>query len=285
MSETDNTPIVEVSNLKKVFKDFWGREKVTALHDVSMSIHKKEVCALIGPNGSGKTTLVKILLGLLFPTSGGAQVFGQNCFDISNKYRIGFLAEENCFYKHLSGEETLNFYGKLLNLPYVERRDRVQELLKLVGMEHAAKRPLGEYSLGMLRRIGIAQALLADPELLILDEPTNGLDPLGIEEVHNLILSLKERGKAILISTHLLAESDAICDQLILLHQGHVLAEGKTDQLHQDYGTNSMKEIFLKLVKKSNSERAADIEASLPEQDQNEPPSGPDQNYLDQLSK
>ena len=283
MAETDNSLIVEVSHLKKIFKDFWGREKVTALHDVSLNIRKNEVCALIGPNGSGKTTLVKILLGLLFPTSGSAQVFRQNCFETSNKSRIGFLAEENCFYKHLTGEETLNFYGKLLSLPYVERRDRVNELLKITGIEQAAKRPLGEYSLGMLRRIGLAQALLADPELLILDEPTNGLDPLGIEEVHNLILELKERGKAILISTHLLAESDEICDQLILLHQGQVLAEGKTEDLHQQHETQNMKELFLKLVKKINADQAAAIEAITPLEDK-QPPAGPDQNYLDQLS-
>jgi len=284
MEDSVNTPLVEVAHLKKVFKDFWGRPKVTALHDVGLSIHKKEVCALIGPNGSGKTTLVKILLGLLFPTSGSAKVFGQNCFETSNKYRIGFLAEENCFYKHLTGEETLNFYGRLLSLPYVERHDRVHELLKLTGMEHAAKRPLGEYSLGMLRRIGLAQALLADPELLILDEPTNGLDPLGIEEVHQLILELKARGKAILISTHLLAESDEICDQLVLLHQGTVLAEGKTHELHQQHDTHNMKELFLKLVKRTNASHLK----QLNDKDLNKVAvahEGPDQDFLDQLQK
>ena len=284
MSEASKSPLVEVSNLTKTFKDFWGRSKVTALNDVSLTIRPNEVCALIGPNGSGKTTLVKILLGLLFPTSGSAQVFSQNCFEVSNKYRIGFLAEENCFYRHLSGEETLNFYGKLLNLPYVERRDRVNELLKLTGMEHAAKRPLGEYSLGMLRRIGLAQALLADPELLILDEPTNGLDPIGIEEVHQLILELKSRGKAVLISTHLLAESDEVCDKLALLHKGQVLAQGVTEDLHKEHETANMKELFLKLVKHNNQVLANQEETKTTPDEKSKPPEGPDQNYLDQLS-
>ena len=244
--------IVEVENLSKVFKDFWGRPKVQALEAVSFKLYPGEVCALIGPNGSGKTTLVKILLGLLFPSSGSSKLFGQNSFELSNKARIGFLAEENCFYPHLSGFETLDFYGKLLRLPKKNRLDRIDELLDLTDIKDAAHRPIGEYSLGMLRRIGIAQALLADPELLILDEPTNGLDPIGIEDVHQLIQQLKARKKSVLICTHLLSESEDICDNICLLFKGRLLANGSLEELHQKYGTRRMKELFLKLVPRKN---------------------------------
>jgi ABC-2 type transport system ATP-binding protein len=244
--------IVEVENLRKVFKDFWGRSKIVALDRVSFKLFPGEVCALVGPNGSGKTTLVKILLGLLFPTSGSSKLFGENSFELTNKARIGFLAEENCFYPHLSGQETLDFYGKLLRLPKKQRLERIQELLELTDMTEAAHRPIGEYSLGMLRRIGIAQALLADPELLILDEPTNGLDPIGIEDVHQLIQQLKARKKSVLICTHLLSETEDICDNICLLFKGKMLASGSLEELHLNYGTRRMKELFLKLVPRKN---------------------------------
>jgi ABC-2 type transport system ATP-binding protein len=240
--------LIEVQGLHKVFKDFWGRPKVAALSGIDLSIGPGEVCALVGPNGSGKTTLVKILLGLLFPTKGSAKIFGQHCFELSSKSRIGFLAEENCFYPHLTGMETLTFYSKLLKIPKTHRKNRIDELLYLTDMTEAANRPIGEYSLGMLRRIGIAQALLADPELIILDEPTNGLDPIGIEEIHQLILKLKQRGKSIFICTHLLTETEDICDQICLLHKGKLLASGSIEELHQHYNTKRMKELFLTLV-------------------------------------
>jgi ABC-2 type transport system ATP-binding protein len=241
-------PIVEVADLHKVFKDFWGRPKTKALNGVSFKLYPGQVRALVGPNGSGKSTLVKILLGLLFPTSGTTKVYGENSFDMHQKNRIGFLAEENCFYPHLTGRETLDFYGKLLSLPRLKRQERIDELLELTDMSHSQKQPLSEYSLGMLRRIGIAQSLLADPELLILDEPTNGLDPLGIEDVHQLIHNLKVKGKSILICTHLLSEVESICDNICLLNKGQLLAEGSLDKLYLEYQSKSMKDLFLKLV-------------------------------------
>lgn len=244
---------MEVHDLHKVFSDFWGRPKVKALQGIDLELHPGEVCALIGPNGSGKTTLVKILLGLLFPTSGTARVFGEPCYALASKARVGFLAEENCFYPHLSGRETLDFYGKLLKLPGAARKDRVTHLLRLTGIEDAAHRQIGEYSLGMLRRLGIAQALLADPELLILDEPTNGLDPIGIEDIHALILELKANQKTVLICTHLLAETEEICDQICLLNEGRTLAQGGVSALHDEHGTQRMKELFLKLVPRPGS--------------------------------
>jgi ABC-2 type transport system ATP-binding protein len=298
-----STPIVEVADLHKTFKDFWGRPKTKALNGVSFKLFPGQVRALVGPNGSGKTTLVKILLGLLFPTSGSTQVYGENSFECQQKSRIGFLAEENCFYPHLTGRETLDFYAKLLKLPRAKRHSRIDELLEITDMTEAQKKPLGEYSLGMLRRIGIAQALLADPELLILDEPTNGLDPIGIEDVHELIDQLKRRGKSILICTHLLAEVEDICDNLCLLHKGNLLAEGSLSELHQEYGTHSMKDLFLKLVPRrerlikrepTGTPHALDPQHqpsirhdadSQPEQAENKTSSRPslDQDYLDQL--
>jgi ABC-2 type transport system ATP-binding protein len=297
-SGESSRPLIEIQNLHKVFKDFWGRPKVAALSGVDLSLQPGEVCALIGPNGSGKTTLVKILLGLLFPTKGSAKIFGEHCFELKSKSKIGFLAEENCFYPHLTGYETLDFYSKLLNIPKAHRRDRIDELLDITDISAAAHRPVGEYSLGMLRRIGIAQALLADPELIILDEPTNGLDPIGIEEMHSLILELKKRKKSVFISTHLLAETEDICDQICLLHQGNVLASGSLVELHERYQTKRMKDLFLHLVPQrkhrlkardkssepsliSSSEAANSNDSEIDRSAE----SGPDQDYLDQLGK
>ena len=294
MSESAQ-PLIEIQNLHKVFKDFWGRPKVAALTGVNLSLQPGEVCALVGPNGSGKTTLVKILLGLLFPTKGSAKIFGEHCFELKSKSKIGFLAEENCFYPHLTGYETLDFYSKLLGIPKAHRRARIDELLDITDISSAAHRPIGEYSLGMLRRIGIAQALLADPELVILDEPTNGLDPIGIEEMHALILELKKRKKSVFISTHLLAETEDICDQICLLHQGQVLASGSLVELHQQYQTKRMKDLFLHLVPKRSERTGTKSNTVIPQDSPMEstqdhivegtPESGPDQDYLDQLGK
>jgi ABC-2 type transport system ATP-binding protein len=258
--EISQAPVVQVRGLKKVFKDFWGRPKTTALDGLDLSLPPGEVCALIGPNGSGKSTLIKILLGLVFPTAGSASVFGNRCFDTNNKNRIGFLPEENCFYPHLSAPECLDFFAGLLRLPKKDSRQRIAHLLETVGLSTHARRPMGDYSLGMTRRVGIAQALLTDPELLILDEPTNGLDPLGTEEVHRLIRDLRDKGKTILISTHLLAESEELCDRVCLLNHGKCLAQGKLEDLHKSEGTANLKELFLKLV----SEQSTSAQAKAP---------------------
>lgn len=285
MSADQSSVIIEAIGLKKVFKDFWGRPKVSALKGIDVKVQTGHIHALLGPNGSGKTTFIKILLGLLFPSSGTVQIFNQNAFDTSNKARIGFLPEKSYFYDHLTGRETLHFYGKLLGLPKTERRDRVEELLKLTQMEHQAHRPLSEYSLGMSRRIGIAQALLADPELLILDEPTGGLDPLGIEEIHELIRVLKEKGKTILICTHLLAESEDICDELTILYQGEVLVDGRLKELKEAHNTPNMKALFMKVL---NEKRGKAIEKLTEEKEKQEaeaePAQGPDEDYLKSLS-
>lgn len=267
--------VVEVENLSKVFKDFWGRAKVSALSDVSFNIEKGRVFALLGPNGSGKTTFIKLLLGLLFPSMGKVNVFGESIFKTLNKSRIGFLPENSYFYDHLTGYETLNFYARLLSLPKKIRKQRVEDLLELTQMKQDAHRPLGDYSQGMLRRIGIAQALLADPEFLIFDEPTNGLDPLAMDDVHRLVLSLKSKGKTILICTHLLAETEEICDDIGMLYQGKLLEHGSVSDLYQKYDAKNLKALFLKLL---------DLHQNKPIQEEKPKGSDIDQAYLDSLS-
>ena len=183
--------VVETVQLTKLFRDFWMRPKVKALDRVEFQVFRGEIFGLLGPNGSGKSTLLKILLGLLFPTQGRAAVFGRDPRNLAIKDRIGFMPEESYLYRYLNAEETLDFYGRLFNLPAAERRHRVELLLEMVGLTHQRKRPIVEYSKGMARRIGLAQALINDPDLIFLDEPTTGLDPTGTREIKDLILELR----------------------------------------------------------------------------------------------
>lgn len=271
--------IIEVNNLNKIFTDFWGRKKAHALKDVSLKIAKSQVFALLGPNGSGKTTFIKILLGLLAPSKGSVSIFGESIFKTSNKSRIGLLPEASYFYGNLTGYETLNFYGKLLGLPKASRKERIDYLLDLTNMSSQANRFVGDYSQGMQRRIGIAQALLADPELLILDEPTNGLDPLAIDQVHTLISNLKKEGKTVLICTHLLSETETICDNLAILHEGSILSEGRLVDLYKENNCNNMKELFHKVLNISLPE-VLPTEVNSDNNNINQP----DKDYLEKLT-
>jgi ABC-2 type transport system ATP-binding protein len=223
--------VVETRNLSKVYRDFWGRQKVRALKALDLTIHRGEVFGLLGPNGSGKTTTIKLLLGLLFPTTGRALVFGQDATDVSKNERIGFLPEESYLYRFLNAEETLDFYGRLFDMPPEVRRQRARELIHEVGLDNDKRRQLREYSKGMTRRIGLAQALINDPELILLDEPTSGLDPLGTRWMKDLILKLKARGKTVLMSSHLLADVQDVCDRIAILHQGELKELGRVDAL------------------------------------------------------
>ncbi|MHC4887288.1 MAG: ABC transporter ATP-binding protein, partial [Planctomycetota bacterium] len=191
--------IIQTNNLSKVFKDFWHRPKAKAVQDLTLSVNRGEVYGLLGPNGSGKSTTIKMMLGLLFPTTGQVSMFGRSPTDTQIKKRIGFLPEESYLYKHLNAEETLDFFGRLFSLSSAERKARTDSLLRLTGLMGARKRQIREYSKGMARRIGIAQALINDQELIILDEPTTGLDPIGTKEIKDLILQLKEKGKTVLL--------------------------------------------------------------------------------------
>jgi ABC-2 type transport system ATP-binding protein len=223
--------VVETRNLSKVYRDFWGRQKVRALKALDLEIRQGEIFGLLGPNGSGKTTTIKLLLGLLFPTSGQALVFGRDATDVAKNERLGYLPEESYLYRFLNAEETLDFYGRLFDMPAAVRKKRAAELIDLVGLNWAKRRQLKEYSKGMARRIGLAQALINDPELILLDEPTSGLDPIGTREMKDLILRLKSQGKTVLMSSHLLADVQDVCDRIAILHQGELKELGRVESL------------------------------------------------------
>ena len=223
--------VIETRNLTKVYRDFWGRQKVRALKALDLEVRQGEVFGLLGPNGSGKTTTIKLLLGLLFPTSGQALVFGRDATDVTKNERIGYLPEESYLYRFLNAEETLDFYGRLFNMPRAVRRQRTFDLIELVGLGWARKRQLKEYSKGMVRRIGLAQALINDPDLILLDEPTTGLDPIGTREMKDLILELREKGKTVVMCSHLLADVQDVCDRIAILYQGELKELGRVDNL------------------------------------------------------
>lgn len=223
--------VLETRSLSKDYRDFWGRRKVRALKGLNLEVRRGEIFGLLGPNGSGKSTTIKLLLGLLFPTSGHALAFGKDATDVSNKERIGYLPEESYLYKFLNAEETLDFYGRLFNMSADKRRQRVQDLIQMVGLDWAKRRQLKEYSKGMTRRIGLAQALINDPELILLDEPTSGLDPIGTREMKDLILELRKQGKTVLMCSHLLADVQDVCDRIAILHQGELKELGRVDSL------------------------------------------------------
>ncbi len=227
-------PIVEAVGLTKVFKDFWMRTKARAVDHIDFEIQPGEIFGLLGPNGSGKSTTIKMILGLLHKTSGRLAVFGKSPSEVSIKKHIGFLPEESYLYRFLNPIETLDYYGRLFGLDRATRKSRTEELLEMVGLTHVAHRPIGEFSKGMTRRIGIAQALINDPEFLILDEPTSGLDPIGTKQVKDLLLNLKARRKTILLSSHLLADVQDVCDRMVMLYGGMIRVEGTVEDLLED---------------------------------------------------
>jgi ABC-2 type transport system ATP-binding protein len=228
---TAQEPVIETRNLSKTYRDFWGRQKVRALKALDLTIYRGEVFGLLGPNGSGKSTTIKLLLGLLFPTTGRAIVLGKEATDVKKNERIGYLPEETYLYKFLNAEETLDFYGRLFDMPAALRKQRAEALIDMVGLSWARRRQMREYSKGMARRLGLAQAMINDPELILLDEPTSGLDPIGTREMKDLILKLKAEGKTILMCSHLLADVQDVCDRIAILHQGELKELGRVDSL------------------------------------------------------
>ena len=223
--------VVSVRGLTKIFKDFWNRPKARAVNDVTFEVRRGEVFGLLGPNGSGKSTTVKLILGLLRPTRGFIEVFGHSPRHVATKSRIGYLPEESYLYRYLNSRETLDFFGNLFELPAPERRKRAEQLLDMVGLKQERHRVVGEFSKGMQRRIGLAQALINDPDLVILDEPTAGLDPIGCREVKDLILALARRGKTIILSSHLLADVEDVCDRVVIYYGGRIQAMGTLKEL------------------------------------------------------
>jgi len=227
-------PVILAEHLTKIFRDFWRRPKVSAVQDVSFEVRRGEVFGLLGPNGSGKSTTIKMILGLLHPTRGRLRVLGRAPRDVKAKARVGYLPEESYLYPYLTSEETLDFYGKLFDLDRRERRERIGQLLDMIGLQHARRRAVGEFSKGMARRIGLAQALINDPDVVILDEPTSGLDPIGCRQIKDLILTLARRGKTVLMSSHLLADVEDVCDRVVILYNGKVQALGSIRDLLEE---------------------------------------------------
>lgn len=225
---------VEIADIHKSFPGHWGRGGVYAVKGVSLSIPEGAVYGLIGPNGSGKSTIMKALVGLLSPDAGTCRVFGQAATAPANRREIGFLPENPYFYKFLTGEETVRFYGRLCGLRGTELKARTAEMLQLVGLQEAAHRRLGGYSKGMLQRVGLAQALVQQPRLLVLDEPTAGVDPIGSRAIRDIILDLKQQGITVFLCSHLLEQVQEICDRVGILYQGCLIAEGSVDELTRD---------------------------------------------------
>ena len=227
----ENTPAVEIRNLVKDFRTSFRKEMLRAVDGVSIRIMPGEVYGLIGPNGSGKSTTMKALLGLVAPTAGTCAIFGKDSLKVDSRNDVGFLPENPYFYKHLSGAETLKFYGKLCGLKGKMLHDRIGELLELVDLEDARDRRLGGYSKGMLQRIGLAQALVQEPRLVILDEPTAGVDPIGSRQIRDLILKLRERGITVFLCSHLLEQVQEVCDHVGIIFKGKLVKEGRLDDL------------------------------------------------------
>ena len=225
---------VSITDVHKSFPGHWGRGGVYAVKGVSLSIPEGGVYGLIGPNGSGKSTVMKMLVGLLAPDAGECRVFGLPATASANRREIGFLPENPYFYKFLTGAETVRFYGRLCGLRGAALRERTRELLHLVGLEEAADRRLRGYSKGMLQRIGLAQALVQHPRLLVLDEPTAGVDPIGSRTIRDIILNIKQQGVTVFLCSHLLEQVQEICDRVGVLYQGCLIAEGTMDELTRD---------------------------------------------------
>jgi ABC-2 type transport system ATP-binding protein len=230
-ASTSPEVVIRAAGLTKVFNDFWGRAKARAVDSVDFEVRRGEVFGLLGPNGSGKSTTIKMILGLLYPTRGHLTVFGKSPRDVKSKARIGYLPEESYLYRYLTSAETLDFFGQVFALDSRARHERAEQLIEMVGLSQARSRTVGEFSKGMQRRIGLAQALINDPDLVILDEPTAGLDPIGCREIKDLILALARRGKTVILSSHLLSDVEDVCDRVVIYYGGKIQAQGTLREL------------------------------------------------------
>lgn len=222
---------ISIRNLKKSFKGHLSIGRIEALRGVDLNVPSSGIYGFIGPNGAGKTTTLKIITGLIFPDEGEVKIFGKPNSEFTARSNIGFLPESPYFYDYLTGEELVFFFGSLFKIPKKELKERTISLLELVGLKGKEKLPLRKYSKGMLQRVGLAQALISDPELLILDEPMSGLDPIGRREIRDLILKLKKEGKTIFFSSHILADAEMICDEVGIIVKGKIVERGKLETL------------------------------------------------------
>jgi len=247
--------IIQTDKLTKYY--FLGRKKVViGLENVDLEINQGEIFGILGPNGSGKTTCLKLLLGILFPTSGEARIMGRLPSDIEMKQHVGFLPENPYYYDYLTGPELLSFYARLFSINRDIAKKRIDELLELVDLQNVRRLALKHYSKGMLERIGLAASLINDPEILILDEPTTGLDPIGCRDTRNLLLKLKQQGKTILLSSHFLSEVERICERIAIFHKGHILATGALDALNKQYQAENLEDLFVKTISAFDNQEA-----------------------------
>ncbi|MDH4470170.1 MAG: ABC transporter ATP-binding protein [Verrucomicrobiae bacterium] len=237
---------VSIEHVTKKFYSSFLKKPSSVLTDFSWNIEKGQVAALLGPNGSGKSTLLKILLGFLNPTKGRAQLFGIPCWNLISRHSVGFLPENPVFPSFFNAREALTFYGKLSNVPSLS--SKIEELLVLVALHEKADDLIGNYSQGMRQRLGLAQALIHDPKLLILDEPTTGLDPVGLDFLSDLLLELKKLGKTILLTSHLLAHVEKTCDQIAIIKEGRLLHTRALDKMKQEHSPSSLEQLYLNLV-------------------------------------
>jgi len=253
--------IIQIKNLGKTFKDFWHRPVVEAVKNLNLTIQQGEVVGLLGPNGSGKSTTLKMLLGLLHPTTGAIELFdGRAPEDVAVKSRLGYLPEVSHLHEFLTPRETLMYYASLFGLSHSAAKQRTEELLVMVGLEHAADRAVGRFSKGMARRVGLAQALINAPELLILDEPTSGLDPIGCREVKDLVRLLAKSGVTVLMTSHLLADVEDVCDRVAIMNKGVLCANGATRDLLRN------PDIVRFSIPGLSTEAAADVRTQLEKQ-------------------
>ncbi|MBX3473974.1 MAG: ABC transporter ATP-binding protein [Planctomycetes bacterium] len=234
-------PAVEIRDIRKTFKDFFGRRRIQALDGLSISVQAGEVYGLLGPNGSGKTTTFKIALGLIRPDTGSVTVLGNSPGSLAARKATGYLPEDSTLLPFLSARESLRLHGALAGLSRADSRRKTDELLDKVGLRHAADRRVLGFSKGMQRRLGIASVLIGDPQVFILDEPTSGLDPLGAVEMKHLIADLRKQGKAVLISSHLLGELENVCDRVAFLNHGKLINEGTLDELLREKETHELR--------------------------------------------
>jgi len=224
--------VISTKNLKKEYQGSgFSKEKITALKNFSFSVNEGDIFGLLGPNGAGKTTLVKILLGIVFPTEGEVSIFGEDIKNESYKNRVGYLPENHKFPNYLTGEEVLHYFGMLSGLTKAQVRSRSDEYLKIVDMEKWKKTKIKKYSKGMMQRLGIAQAMINEPDLIFLDEPTDGVDPIGRKEIRDILIGLKDKGKTIFLNSHLLSEIELICNKVAILNKGELVKEGTIDEI------------------------------------------------------
>ncbi len=248
--------LIETKELSKVY--ILGNKKtVTALNRVTMNVEEGEIFGILGPNGSGKTTCLKLLLGIIFPTEGEISIMGKTQYSIAAKQNIGFLPENPYYYDYLTGPEILRFYGRLFDMTRSAIDERSENLLKLVNLDDARNLSLKHYSKGMLERIGLAVSLINDPKILILDEPTTGLDPIGCKETRDLLIRLNESGKTILLSSHFLSEVERVCSRIVIFHKGNLLTTGTLGKLLEEYRAENLEDLFVKAIEKFDKETGA----------------------------